>query len=105
MLVGSNYLSLCEESEANRERYREEAERHVATREYTTYKRYDLTPYDFERKREPRDMRVTHPKGATAYDFEYKQLIDLFLENPDRTIRDDLHAHGAVQWSAGLSHR
>ncbi|MEK0315583.1 hypothetical protein [Cohnella sp. 56] len=66
MIDRAYYLALCEEAHENMEAYKEEAERHVAGWEYATGKRYDLTPYYFERNHESRG-RVSRQEQMTAY--------------------------------------
>ena len=66
MIDKSYYLSLCEDAQKNMDLYRAEAEKHVSKWEYTKGKRYDLTPYYFERKHEAR-ARIIKEEHSTAY--------------------------------------
>ncbi|MFC3798886.1 hypothetical protein [Cohnella sp. GCM10012308] len=66
MIDRAYYLSLCEDAQGNMDTYKSEAESHVAAWEYASGKRYDLTPFYFERNREARG-RVSKKEQPTAY--------------------------------------
>jgi len=66
MIDKAYYLSLCEDAQKNIDLYMKEAENHVSKWEFTSNKRYDLTPYYFERKHESRG-RVSKKEESTAY--------------------------------------
>ncbi|MFE5322204.1 hypothetical protein ACFQ88_26360 [Paenibacillus sp. NPDC056579] len=53
MIDRDYYLSLCIDAQKNLEYYKTEAERKVIKWEYTSGKRYDITPFWFERNQEP----------------------------------------------------
>ncbi|MDR6879639.1 hypothetical protein [Bacillus sp. 3255] len=66
MIDKAFYLALCEDAQKNIDLYRTEAESHVSKWEQTSKKRYDLTPYFYERKHEA-PGRVSKKEEITAY--------------------------------------
>ncbi|WP_058301178.1 hypothetical protein [Gorillibacterium timonense] len=66
MIDKAYYLSLCEDAQTNMDFYRSEAEKQVSNWEYASNKRYDVTPYFFERNHESRG-RVSKKETSTAY--------------------------------------
>lgn len=74
MINKSYYLSICKEAQDNMNAYKSEAEERVTSWEHTKGKRYDLTPYYFERKHESR-ARVLKTEGLTAYGLDQEGHI------------------------------
>jgi hypothetical protein len=62
----NDYLLLCEDAQKEIDIYQEAAEKHVFKWEYTSGKRYDLTPYYFERNHTSRG-RLSKKEERTAY--------------------------------------
>lgn len=71
MIDKAHYLALCEDTQANFDRYLEEASSQVKYWEYSDWKRYDLTPYWFERNLELRAPK-TDSEAAVGYGFNDK---------------------------------
>ena len=69
MVNKEHYMEICLDAKSNYEQYKKEAEELVVRWEYVSEKRYDLTPYWFERNHEKRG-RILKKETDTFYGFD-----------------------------------
>ncbi|AKG35297.1 hypothetical protein [Paenibacillus durus] len=69
MIDSNYYMDLCVDSQQNYERYKKDAEENVVRTEFVEEKRYDLSPYWFERKTQQRG-KVTNEDTGIYYGFD-----------------------------------
>ncbi|WP_166246449.1 hypothetical protein [Paenibacillus turpanensis] len=85
MIDKEYYFSLCKDAELNQEKYIEQAKSQSYRWEYTGWKRYDSTPFWFERNLEPRSP-VMDCRASISYGFNKNDEICFIQSSQEECI-------------------
>lgn len=86
MIDKEYYFALCRDAEANLEVYLKKAKSEVVRREYCGWKRYDTTPYWFERNLEPRSPVMDSEAAEIAYGFDENDRLCFIQSHEEECI-------------------